>query len=203
MLERVSTMMLAFILTYGAVFAAELVGDKLLYTASVLAARYRVFPIVFGATLAFMVKMGVAVVIGKALSQLPPLLVAAATTVSFLWVAYTIFHRTDERDDSARVSSDTSNGAVMSFVLVLFSEWADLGQITAATMAARFASPWAVWLGAVCAMVTKGLLAACVGAGARRWLRDRLSPRMIRYGSAMILLLVGALSVAESLLGER
>ena len=54
-------MVSVFILTYGAVFAAEIVGDKLLYTTGVLAARYRAMPIAFGATLAFMVKMGVAV----------------------------------------------------------------------------------------------------------------------------------------------
>jgi hypothetical protein len=30
-----------FLATYGAVFVAEIVGDKLLYTTGVLAARYR------------------------------------------------------------------------------------------------------------------------------------------------------------------
>ncbi len=52
-----------FVLTYGAVFAAELVGDKLLYTASALTARYRAIPIVSGAMLAFIVKTGTAVLV--------------------------------------------------------------------------------------------------------------------------------------------
>ena len=196
-------MLSVFALTYAAVFAAELVGDKLLYTTGILASRYRVAPIVFGAALAFMVKMGAAVVIGKAVSELPRVFVALLTTVSFLWVAYAVSQRPYEPRDSAPTPQNASSGASMSFALVLFSEWADFGQITTATMAARFASPWAVWAGAVAAMMTKGVLAAWLGAGARRWLRDRLSPRVVRYGSVTLLLVLGALSVAESLLGER
>jgi len=36
------------------------------------------------------------------------------------------------------------------------SEWRDVGQITAAAMAARFGAPAVVWMGTVPAMVTKG-----------------------------------------------
>jgi Ca2+/H+ antiporter, TMEM165/GDT1 family len=196
-------MLTVFALTYAAVFAAELVGDKLLYTTGVLAARYRVAPIVVGAALAFMVKMGAAVVIGKAVSALPHVVVALLTTMSFLWVAYAVSQKPNERQDPPRPSQSSSRDASISFVLVLFSEWADSGQITTAAMAAKFASPWAVWAGAVAAMMTKGLLAAWLGAGARRWLRDRLSPSVVRYGSVALLLVLGAASVAESLLGER
>src|ERR1035438_5302246 len=44
--------------TYVAVFAAEIVGDKLLYTTGVLATRYRTAPIMIGMAIAFMLKMG-------------------------------------------------------------------------------------------------------------------------------------------------
>ena len=47
--------------TYGAVFVAEIVGDKLLYTTGVLATRYRTLPIIVGVLVAFMAKMAVAV----------------------------------------------------------------------------------------------------------------------------------------------
>ena len=59
--------------TYGAVFIAEIVGDKLLYTTGILATRYRPLPIMFGMGIAFMAKMAVAVLLGKAISTLPPL----------------------------------------------------------------------------------------------------------------------------------
>ena len=61
-----------FLATYGAVFVAEIVGDKLLYTTGVLAARYRTVPIMIGMAFAFMLKMGVAVVVGELISKLPP-----------------------------------------------------------------------------------------------------------------------------------
>ena len=70
-----------FFATYGAVFVAEIVGDKLLYTTGVLAARYRTVPIMFGMSLAFMLKMGVAVAVGEAISKLPPWLVATVTAL--------------------------------------------------------------------------------------------------------------------------
>ena len=53
--------------TYIAVFVAEIVGDKLLYTTGVLATRYKTVPILCGMVVAFMAKMGVAVLLGKAI----------------------------------------------------------------------------------------------------------------------------------------
>ena len=47
-------MIVIFFATFGAVFLAEIVGDKLLYTTGVLAARYRTMPILIGMTAAFM-----------------------------------------------------------------------------------------------------------------------------------------------------
>src|SRR6266511_3864707 len=129
-----------FVLTYGAVFAAELVGDKLLYTASALTARYRAIPIVSGAMLAFIVKTGTAVLVGEAVSRIPRIFLAGITTVSFVWVAYVLLKK-PSRNEAARARQDPSNGMLMSFAIVLFSEWGDLGQVTTATMAARFGTP--------------------------------------------------------------
>jgi Ca2+/H+ antiporter, TMEM165/GDT1 family len=191
-----------FVLTYGAVFAAELVGDKLLYTASALTVRYRAIPIVSGAMLAFIVKTGTAVLVGEAVSRIPRIFLAGITTVSFVWVAYVLLKK-PSRNEAARARQDPSNGMLMSFAIVLFSEWGDLGQVTTATMAARFGTPVAVWLGAVCAMTSKAVVGACLGVGVRQWLRDRVSPRTVWYGSVILLLLPGGLSVTELLLGSR
>ena len=45
-------MISVFLAAYAAVFAAEIVGDKLLYTTSVLATRYRFAPILGGVAMA-------------------------------------------------------------------------------------------------------------------------------------------------------
>ena len=75
-------MLTIFAATYIAVFVAEIVGDKLLYTTGVLATRYRSASIVWGMAAAFMIKMGVAVAVGTAISQLPRALVAVVTGAS-------------------------------------------------------------------------------------------------------------------------
>ncbi len=185
--------------TYGAVFIAEIVGDKLLYTTGVLATRYRPTPIVIGVTVAFMAKMAIAVLIGHAISRLPPLLVAGLTTLSFIGVAIVLWRKPLTRKDAPREPTSMRRATVVSFATIFFSEWGDGGQITAATMAAKFGAPTMVWLGAVAAMVTKGLLAASVGAGARRWIEGHLSPRTIRYAGVAAMLLLGTLSVIETL----
>ena len=53
--------------------------------------------------------------------------------------------------------------------------------------------------GAVSAMVTKGALAASVGAGVRQWIIARIPPRAVRYAGVSALLLLGLLSVIETL----
>src|SRR2546430_12173095 len=85
-----------FFATFGAVFIAEIVGDKLLYTTGVLAARYRTAPIMIGMAAAFMAKMGVAVLGGGAISKLPRLLVAGITAISFIGVALPLWGKNDQ-----------------------------------------------------------------------------------------------------------
>jgi putative Ca2+/H+ antiporter (TMEM165/GDT1 family) len=100
---------------------------------------------------------------------------------------------------------------MVAFAAILFSEWGDVGQVTAAAMSVKYVwsaktvsaavlpTALVVWLGAVSAMVTKGTLAAFLGAGVRRWIADRISPRMIRYLATAALLVLGVLAVLETL----
>ena len=184
--------------TYGAVFIAEIAGDKLLYTTGVLATRYRPAPILCGMTIAFMGKMAVAVTVGKAISTLPALLVAAFTCVSFVGVAITLWRKPVARTES-KSDGPASKAMMVTFTAIFFSEWGDVGQVTAASMAARFGSPFVVWVGAVAAMVTKGVLAASVGAGVRGWIQQHLPPNVVRYCGVSLLLALGLLSVSETL----
>ena len=187
-----------FLATYAAVFVAEIVGDKLLYTTGVLATRYRTVPLIMGMLAAFMGKMAVAVAVGSAISKLPPLLVAAVTSLSFISVAIVLWRKPVGRTKE-EIDRKYAKAAMVSFAAIFFSEWGDVGQITAATMAARFGAPFMVWAGAVSAMVTKGALAASVGAGVRQWLVARIPPRAVRYAGVSALLLLGLLSVLETL----
>jgi putative Ca2+/H+ antiporter (TMEM165/GDT1 family) len=189
--------------TYGAVFVAEIVGDKLLYTTGVLTTRYRPLPVMFGMIAAFMAKMAVAVAVGEAISRLPRLLVVALTSASFIGVAITLWRKPDERREKTKPEHTASRAAIVSFAAIFFSEWGDVGQITAAAMAAKYAAPLLVWIGAVSAMVTKGTLAATLGAGIREWIATRVSPKIVRYVGVATLLLLGALSIIETLTEGR
>jgi putative Ca2+/H+ antiporter (TMEM165/GDT1 family) len=195
-------MVVIFFTTFGTVFVAEIVGDKLLYTTSVLAARYRTLPITLGMALAFMAKMGVAVMVGEAISRLPPLLVASITAISFLGVAFTLWRKSDEPRDQ-RKDHTARKAAMVSFAAIFLSEWGDVGQVTAATLAARYRVPFIVWLGAVGAMITKGALAAFLGAGIRRRIQERVSPKVVRYVAVGLMLVLGVLTVLEILIERR
>ena len=196
--RQLENMVLILLTAFGAVFVAEIVGDKLLYTTGVLATRYRAPPIMLGMVLAFMAKMGVAVLVGDAISKLPRPLVATITAIAFAGVAVALWRKSD-RAPQARENHRASKAAAVSFAAVFLSEWGDVGQITAATLAAKYHRPFLVWIGAVAAMVTKSALAAFVGGGIRRWIRDRVGPEVVRYVAVSLLLVLGVLSVLEVL----
>src|ERR1041385_615284 len=131
---RVNHLLVIFFATFGAVFLAEIVGDKLLYTTGVLSARYRTAPILIGMATAFMAKMGVAVLVGQAISKLPRLLVAGITAASFVGVAIALWRKDDQYRHERDVHK-AHKAAMISFAAIFFSEWGDVGQVTAAAMA--------------------------------------------------------------------
>jgi putative Ca2+/H+ antiporter (TMEM165/GDT1 family) len=200
-----------FLATYGAVFIAEIVGDKLLYTTGVLATRFRPSAIVAGMAAAFMVKMAVAVLVGEAIAHLPRALVAAVTAASFAGVIVAVWRKPDVRKPKER-DARILQGAAVAFATIFFSEWGDVGMVMAGTMAAKYV--WTaragaghgivemgliVWLAAVTAMVTKGGMAVTLGAGVRRSIAEHVNPRVVRYVAAAALLVLGTLSVLETL----
>src|ERR1700731_3041570 len=103
--------------TYGAVFVAEIVGDKLLYTTGVLATRYRTVPIMLGMLVAFMGKMAVAVAVGSAISKLPPLLVAGLPRWSFIGVAIPRGRKPVERTQE-EIDRRYARAAMISFAAI-------------------------------------------------------------------------------------
>ena len=199
--RQLENMILILFTAFGAVFVAEIVGDKLLYTTGILAARYRTLPIMLGMAIAFMAKMGVAVLVGDAISKLPRPLVATITALSFLGVALALWRKSD-RPAEAKDKHRASKAAAVSFAAIFLSEWGDVGQITAAALTAKYHRPFVVWLGAVGAMVTKGTLAAFLGSGIRRWLQARVATEVVRYAAVSLLLVLGVLSVLEILFGK-
>ena len=202
--------MLETLLTaYGAVFLAEIVGDKLLYTSGVLATRFRWGSVITGMTLAFMAKMAVAVAVGATIGKLlPPWLVAVLTAVSFIGVAIAMWRQPDVRTPKEK-DTRILRGAAIAFTTIFLSEWGDKGMTTAGVWAAASVSAapsrglthgtaaLVVWIAAVAAMVTKGGLAVTLGSSIRTWIATHISPRRVRHLAVLALIVLGILSVLE------
>ena len=178
--------------TYALVFGAELVGDKTFYTIGTLATRHRLWPIFCGSTVAFMLKMFAAVLLGRIIAQLPAILVACLSAATFFILALVIWFKKPEEDKAAVVQPGAwFKVALAAFASIFFSEWGDVGQIAAATLSARYNAPQIVWFGAVLAMITKGGLAITVGAT----LRSRVPRHVLRYTTFGLCVAMGLLAV--------
>jgi putative Ca2+/H+ antiporter (TMEM165/GDT1 family) len=86
-----------------------------------------------------------------------------------------------------------SKAVLITFVALFFSEWADVGQIMAATLTARYGLPFVVWSAATLALVTKGLLALTLGYG----LRKRIPLNALRILSVAVCVTLGILSAVS------
>ena len=177
--------------TYGTVLFAEMLGDKSIYTISSLTTRFRTWHVLAGISLAFAGKMLAAVLVGRAIAQLPPALIAGVSAATFFATALVIWFRSPEQPSHEQEHARRWARAVtVSFAAIFFTEWADVGQIATATLAARYREPLIVWLGATAALITKGVLAITLGVE----LRKRVSPRYVRYGAVTLCLALGILA---------
>lgn len=185
------------LLTYGTVLVSELVGDKSIYTISSLATRFRPLYVFCGLAVAFMLKMLAAVLLGQVIATLPASLVGAVSAVTFFATALVIWRK---KGDAASTHNEGERyyprAALITFAAIFFSEWGDVGQITAATLTARYQMPLVVWLGASSAMLTKGLLAITLGRGLRR----HIPGHVLRPVSAGLCLLMGVVSAVVTIL---
>src|SRR5262249_27377573 len=128
---------------YSTVLVAELVGDKLLYTAASLAARFRAGLVLAAMALAFIGKMGVAVVAGSALAKIPSLWTALLSAMVFFATAAVIWFR--RGGGSEREAARTwPQAAAVSFGTLFLTEWGGPGQIAAAALAVAAPHPLAV-----------------------------------------------------------
>jgi putative Ca2+/H+ antiporter (TMEM165/GDT1 family) len=178
--------------TYGTILVSELAGDKSIYTISSLGMRFRPLYVFCGFTAAFMIKMLVAVLLGQMIAGLPASVLSITSAATFFLTALIIWSK-KAGDGAARSKREDyfPRVALISFAAIFFSEWADIGQIMAATLTARYRLPLIVWLGATLALMTKGLLALTLGRGLRRC----VPLHVLRSVSVGLCLVMGLISV--------
>ena len=179
-------------IAFGAIFVAEF-GDKSQLLILAFATRYPWRPIVAGVVVAAAVIQGVSVLVGAALGAiLPDTLVALVSGVAFLAGAAWTLLGEDDGEVDVEGPSTTRQLAGTALVLTVAGTFiaSELGD---KTMLATFAlaanqGALATWIGSTAGEVAANLVAIAVG----RQLGTRLSPRLVRIGSAVLFGLAGA-----------
>jgi len=178
-----STAMLALISAFGLVLAVEL-PDKTLVATLVLTTRFRAWPVFAGVCAAFAVQCVIAITFGSVLTLLPDAIVSILVAAMFGLGAYMLlregFSEGDEAGEDASRSGpgplSFARSAMTSFGVLFAAEWGDASQLATASLAARIGNPFAVGVGAFCALVVVAGLAVFIGAK----LRSRIRPKLIQ-----------------------
>jgi putative Ca2+/H+ antiporter (TMEM165/GDT1 family) len=174
---------------FGVVFVAEL-PDKTALASLVMATRHRPLPVFLGAALALAVQSLVAVLAGHLVSLLPARPVHVGAGLLFLVTAVLMWRRNDEDEGSVERDAPAltfRQTAWLVFGVVFVAEWGDLTQLATAALAARYAAPVAVFLGATIALWAVVALAVVVGNRAGRF----ISPHVTQRIAAAIFALLG------------
>lgn len=180
------------LITFGIVFLAEL-PDKTALASLMLGTRYRASHVFAGIAAAFAVQVAIALVAGHLLALLPQRWVEGVTGVLFLvGAAMLLFHGGGDDEDGHAAKEPSSNGfwkvAGASFVVVAVAEFGDLTQIMTANLAAKYADPLAVGLGAWLALCSVAGIAIL---GGQKLLKHVPMKMIIRVAASVMLLMAG------------
>ena len=148
--------------TFTLISLAE-IGDKSQLVCMTMAARHRHWPVLFGASIAFLVLNALAVIFGAGVSAWVPERVTAGI-VAVLFGAFGI-HALRRQDDEATGDITERPGHSIFFstlLLILVAEFGDKTQIAVAGLAASM-SPLPVWIGASTALIMVSALGVWVG----------------------------------------
>ena len=195
--------LLVIALTFGAIFVVEL-PDKTFIATLVMSTKMRPVLVWVGVGLAFLVQTGVAVGLGAAASYLPDTAVHVAAALMFTIGAVILLReaRTADADEPGQESeyaarSDTAAHGLRvvatSFLVLFAPEGGDLSQLLTISLAAKYAAPASVFLGAWGALLAVSGLAVVVG----RLLLSRVRLSVLHQLGAAVCLLMAGLTVWE------
>jgi putative Ca2+/H+ antiporter (TMEM165/GDT1 family) len=174
--------------------------DKTLFATLVLATRFPPLPVFVGVGAAFGLQVAIAVTAGSLLSLLPEAVVSGVVALLFLTGAVLLWReaRKGGEDDEAaaakRESTSFVRAAAISFGVLFAAEWGDLSQLATAGLAARYAEPLSVFVGAWAALLVISGLAAFLG----RKLADRLPIALLHRIAAGLFLVFAVVAVVET-----
>ena len=184
--------------TFLLILPAEL-PDKSFVASIVLASRLSRSAVWSGATVAFGLQMAIAVTAGQLLTALPRVYVLLVVIALFGFGAFLLLRqgfRGDTDDDEVEVNEQPKSwwrSAFLTFGLLFAAEWGDLTQLIAAAQSARTDQPLSVGLGAWFALMLISALGVSVG----KWLRERISVRVLNIVAGSVMLVIDILVIIE------
>jgi len=159
----ISSELLAVSISSFTLIALAEIGDKSQLVCMTLAARHRHWPVLLGASAAFLVLNALAVIFGAGVATWVPERVTAGV-VAVLFGAFGI-HALRRQDDevSDDITERPGHGIFFStLLLILVAEFGDKTQIAVAGLASTM-SPLPVWIGASAALVLVSALGVLAG----------------------------------------
>lgn len=183
----------AFLGIFALIFVLEL-PDKTMVAMIVMSTRARPWSIVVGASGAFVVQMGLAVVAGGFLALLPVHAKDIIVAVLFLGGAgYLLLTRESDEEAVGEGEGERERATTKlremstAFSIIFVSEFGDLTQIQAANFTVKTHQDLEVFLAASAALVCVSFLGAYGG----RFLQRYVPLQWIRYGGGLIFLGLG------------
>ena len=178
-----------FLSSFTLVALAE-IGDKSQFVCMTLAARHRHWPVILGATVAFIALNTLAVLFGASVAALIPERVTAAL-VAILFGAFGVHFLLSQDDVSNSETIEKAGRSIFftTLLLIFFAEFGDKTQIAVAGLAITM-DALSVWLGATLALV----LVSALGAWFGRTMLQRLPLHWLHRLSGMIFILFASLA---------
>ena len=189
---------------FGVVFLAEL-PDKTAIASLILGTRYRPSWVFAGIAAAFTVHVALAVAAGSLLSLIPRRPLEAIVAALFLGGAVLMLrsHGREAGEEEAEEAPELAPGAGFgkvagtAFGMIMVAEFGDLTQIVTANLAAKYADPLAVGLGATLGLWAVGALAIIGGRGLLRVLPLHQIVRL----AALVMVVLAGVSLGQAIAG--
>jgi putative Ca2+/H+ antiporter (TMEM165/GDT1 family) len=194
----------ALFTAFGVVFLAEL-PDKTAIASLILGTKYRPSWVFAGIAAAFVVHVALAVAAGSLLSLVPRRPLEAIVAVFFLVGAVLMLRShgreagEEEVEDVPELAAGAGFGKVAgtAFGVIMVAEFGDLTQFVTANLAAKYADPLAVGLGATLGLWAVGGLAIIGGRGLLKVLPLHLIVRL----AALVMVVLAGVSLWQAIAG--
>ncbi|GAA1137768.1 putative Ca2+/H+ antiporter (TMEM165/GDT1 family) [Kitasatospora gansuensis] len=178
-------------ITFGIVFLAEL-PDKTALASLVLGTRYKASYVFAGIAAAFALQVGLALAAGSLLALLPQRAVEGVTGVLFLAGAVMLLWPKGDEEEDGEAKEPSSGSfwkvAGASFLVVAVAEFGDLTQIMTANLAAKYADPLSVGIGAWLALCAVSGIAILGGQKLLQYVPMKV---IVRVAASIMLLMAG------------